>query len=474
MIKLHPLEIIPILLYLALLLFIGFRKRSNLSDEEDFILGGRRLTLPAFVATLVTTWYGGILGVGEFTYRYGLSNWVVFGLPYYIFAILFAFLLASRIRKAQLLSIPDQLYRNYGYGNGLIGTIYTFFMTLPAPYVLMVGFLIQLISGWPLYICIILGTVFSMIYVINGGFNSVVRTDKLQFVLMFGGFILLFFTLLSRYGGLPFLTNHLPENHLTLTGGNSIQYIVVWFFIALWTLIDPGFHQRCYAAKTPGIARRGILISVLFWLIFDFLTTSTGLYARALLNDIDAPLSYPLLSHQILPPLLSGLFLTGLLATIMSTVDSMFLLSAITIGHDFTGKLKRIKISRVNLIRIGLFISALISILLAILFPSVIQLWYIIGTLFIPPMLIPVLGTYYPFFRLSKTMAGWNLGLSFLISFFFLLQSIRISPSIIQLNYWLNIQPMYPGLITSLIIFMLFRWQKQKTTTEFSGTDNSL
>jgi len=199
---------------------------------------------------------------------------------------------------------------------------------------------------------------------------------------------------------------------------------------------------------------------VLFWLIFDFLTTSTGLYARALLNDIDAPLSYPLLSHRILPPLLSGLFLTGLLATIMSTVDSMFLLSAITIGHDFTGKLKRIQISRVNLIRIGLLISALISILLAILFPSVIQLWYIIGTLFIPPMLIPVLGTYYPFFRLSKKMAGWNLGLSFFISFFFLLQSIRISQSIIQLNYWLNVQPMYPGLTISVLLLISFQLRK--------------
>ncbi|MEJ2051568.1 MAG: hypothetical protein P8Y60_17335, partial [Calditrichota bacterium] len=203
-----------------------------------------------------------------------------------------------RIRKAQLLSIPDQLYQHYGYGNGLTGTIYTFFMTLPAPYVLMVGFLVQLITGWPLYLCIILGTVFSMIYVINGGFNSVVRTDKLQFILMFGGFILLFTTLVSRYGGLPFLTEHLPARHLTLSGGNNIQYILVWFFIALWTLIDPGFHQRCYAARTPGIARRGILISVLFWMIFDFLTTSTGLYARALLHDIDAPLSYPLLSHR--------------------------------------------------------------------------------------------------------------------------------------------------------------------------------
>ena len=47
--------------------------------------------------TLVSTWYGGILGVGEFSYRYGISNWVIQGVPYYVFALFFAFLLAKRI-----------------------------------------------------------------------------------------------------------------------------------------------------------------------------------------------------------------------------------------------------------------------------------------------------------------------------------------------------------------------------------------
>ncbi len=457
MIRLHLAEIIPIILYLIGLLYVGFRRQAKGSSEEDFIVGGRQLTLPAFVATLVTTWYGGILGVGEFTYLYGLSNWVVFGLPYYLFAILFAIFLAPRVREARLLSIPDQLYRHYGKSSGIIGAIHTFFMTLPAPYVLMVGFMIQVITGWSLWISVLLGAFFSIIYVFTGGFRSVVRTDKLQFVLMFGGFLLMFIELVTRVGGISFLKANLPPLHLTLHGGNSAQYIIVWFFIALWTLIDPGFHQRCYAARSPAVARRGILLSVLFWLVFDFLTTSTGLYARALLTDIQPALSYPILSHQLLPPLLSGLFLTGLLATIMSTLDSNFLLSAITLGHDLFARLRGETKSRVQFTRISLMISGILSVLLALAFPSVIQLWYLIGTLFIPPMLIPVLGSYYKIFRLTPRAARVNLLLPIAVSLLFLLQSLRISPSPLELHYWLGIQPMYPGLAVSLGIWMVGR-----------------
>ncbi len=455
MIQLHFGEALPVFIYFIFLLYIGFRRRSRTRNEEEFIVGGRQLTLPAFIATLVTTWYGGILGVGEFTYLYGLSNWVVFGLPYYIFAILFALFMAPRIQQSKLLSIPDQLYRHYGKKNGLIGTIYTFFMTLPAAYVLMLGLMIQIITNWPLWVCIILGTLFSMIYVLSGGFRSVVRTDKLQFVLMFGGFFLMFGQLRFNYGGISFLRANLPPFHLSFHGGNSLQYILVWFFIALWTLIDPGFHQRCYAAKTPKTAQKGIFISIFFWFVFDFLTTSTGLYARALLHDVEPALCYPLLSHRILSPVLSGLFLTGLLATIMSTLDSGFLLSAITIGHDFIAKIKQNVPSPVKLTQTGLIISAVISIIAALTFPSVIQLWYLIGTLFIPAMLVPVLGSYYSFFRLRPQLVGLNLILPFMISLFFLLQSFRISPSFDQLRYWLNIQPMYPGLMISTLILFI-------------------
>ncbi len=452
-ISLRPLEILPVVIYLVLLLILGFSGKKGDGSEENFIIGNRTLTLPAFVATLVTTWYGGILGVGEFSYTYGLSNWVVFGLPYYLFAFIFAIFLAPRIRRDGGLSIPDRLYRNYGPAAGKIGAVWTLFMVLPAPYVLMVGILMTATTGWPLWFCIILGTVFSMIYVLSGGFRSVVRTDKLQFLLMFGGFILLFSVLLSRYGGISFLKARLPAGHLTLTGGNPPSYLLVWYFIALWTFIDPGFHQRCDAAKTPETARRGILISIGFWFVFDFLTTATGLYARALLTGLRTPaLSYPLLSHSILPPLLSGLFLTGLFATIMSTIDSLSLLSAITIGHDILSRTKS-ACKRIKSIRLGLVITATLSILIAILLPSVIRIWYVIGTLFIPPMLLPVLSVYFPGIAPGKKWIVANLLLGFLLPFAWLIVSVVNSPSPTTLSNFLGVQPMFPGLAVSVLLF---------------------
>ncbi len=451
--KLHILEIIPVLVYLVAILFLGFWKKKGSDSEEDFILGGRQLTLIPFIATLVTTWYGGILGVGEFTYLYGISNWIVFGVPYYIFAILFAFFFAPKIQATPYLSIPDQFYAHFGKTGGILSSIFTFFMVLPAPYVLMVGFLIHWISGWSLWICVIIGAFFSMIYVLTGGFRAVVRTDKLQFLLMFGGFIILFAVMVEKFGGMTFLQTHLPEIHLTWDGGNSPEYILVWFFIATWTFVDPGFHQRCYAAKSPKIARNGILISVVFWFVFDFLTTSTGLYARALLieQNISPTLSFPILGHQFLPPLLSGLFLTGLLATIMSTVDSFSLLSAITIGHDLFKKNRK---STLADLRLGLIITAVVSIALAIAVPSVIEIWLLLGNVFIPPMLLPLVACYYPRINPGRPWVIANLTLSFAAAFGWLLISIAQSPALNELYFFQNMPPMYPGLLVSVSIFI--------------------
>ena len=452
--KLHALEIVPVIAYLVAILLLGFWKKGRTDSDEDFILGGRQLTLLPFIATLVTTWYGGILGVGEFTYLYGVSNWLVFGAPYYIFAILFAFFFAPKIQAAPFVSIPDQFYAHFGKIGGILSSIFTFFMVLPAPYVLMVGFLIHWISGWSLWISIILGAFFSMIYVLTGGFRAVVRTDKLQFLLMFGGFIVLFAVMIGKFGGMTFLQANLPETHLTWNGGNSPEYILVWFFIAAWTFVDPGFHQRCYAAKSQKIARNGILISVVFWFVFDFLTTATGLYARALLaeQNISPMLSFPMLGHQFLPPMLSGLFLVGLLATIMSTVDSFSLLSAITIGHDL---LKKHRKSAVADLKIGLLITAVISIALAIAIPSVIDIWLLIGNIFIPPMLLPLIACYYPRINPGRRWVIANLTLSFAAAFGWLLMSIAQSPSLKELYFFQNIPPMYPGLMVSVFIFII-------------------
>jgi len=445
------MEFVPVIIYILLLGYLGYRSRRRGADDEEFLLSSRSLTVPAFVATLVSTWYGGILGVGEFVYSYGVSVWFVFGLPYYLFALLFAWLVAPKVRAANSYSIPDMLYRVYGRPGGLLGSLFLIIMTSPAPYILMLALLIQYVFGVDYFWSLLAGTFFSIFYVYQGGFRAVVQTDKLQFLLMFGGFILLLIYLLHDTLSVPQMFSQLDALHKDPAGGMSWQNLLVWFLIASWTFIDPGFHQRCAAAKTPQVARRGIIISVAFWFVFDSLTMITGLYAVVLLPHIQPMMAYPLLAQKVLPPVINGLFLTGLLAIVMSTIDSYTFLSALTFGRDIWGQWRRTSSSK-RAVQAGLGLTALIALVLIYLAPSIIRLWYNLGSLFIPPLLLPLLAAYFPRWRLSAASTFTVMLLSFAFSFgAFLWGQTHVQNG--QPQYLLNLEPFFPGMLLSMLWF---------------------
>ena len=87
-------------------------------------------------------------------------------------------------------------------------------------------------------------------------FLQLLLTDRIQFILMFLGFFSLLVFLIISQGSPIKLIYELPPAMLDPLGGNSVQYMLVWFFIASWTFIDPGFYQRCAAAKNPDTAKR--------------------------------------------------------------------------------------------------------------------------------------------------------------------------------------------------------------------------
>lgn len=448
-----------LLAFLGAVVWIGYSARRHLreGDTLGYLVAGRTLTLPAFVATLVATWYGGILGVGEFSYQYGISNWVVFGLPYYVFALLFAWLLAPRVREAELYTIPDRLYGVYGRACGMVGSVLTFCMTTPAPYTLILGVLFQIVFGGELIWWLVVGTILSTVYLYRGGLHADVRVNILEFILMFSGFAIIVPFLFTQYGGVEYLRQHLPPLHLSWHGGNSLQYILVWFFIALWTLIDPGFHQRCYAARSPQVARWGIVASVCCWFVFDLLTTTTGLYARAVLGEglSDPKMAYPLLAERVLPPVAKGAFFVGMFATVMSTVVSYTFLSAVTFGRDVVWRWRGGEEAEVlRYTRWGITLVGVLAIGLAWQVQSVVNLWYLIGSLFIPGLLLPLVGSYTKRFRvaspfgLATMLGGFGTALGW---FIYGAATGRLeSPSFIQ--------PMYPGLLVASTIYAVGWW----------------
>ena len=251
--------------FLTACLTLGARVRRE-EDLEGWILAGRTLTLPVFVATLVPTFYGGVLGIGEFTWSAGLSNWTVMALPYYVFAGLYAVLLAGRVRVTPGLTIPDHLAAAYGMPMAVLGAALVFILASPADELLMAGSLLGHMTALhgvarPLAAALALALIW------RGGLRSDAAANRLQFVVMFAGFSLIIPFAWLAVGSPVAMAHKLPYGHMSLTGGLGWPKLIGWWLIAVWTLVDPSFHQRCAAAQTPAVARKGILISIGFWML---------------------------------------------------------------------------------------------------------------------------------------------------------------------------------------------------------------
>ncbi len=453
MVSFSLIDILIIVSFFISVLSVGFFvKNKNSTDSTEYLLSGRKVGLLLFVLTNVATWYGGILGVGEFTYRSGLLSWFTQGLPYYIFSIVFAFVFAGKIREASLFTIPDKLEQVYGKKVGIISSIIVFILVSPAPYILMIAGLVQLIFGIDILLSLVISVLLSSLYLIRGGYKADLYTDVIQFFVMFAGFIIIVIVSFNDIGGLSFLSENLPAGHLKLTGNASPVYIIVWFLIALWTFADPGFHQRCYAAKDGKTAKYGILISIILWMFFDFLTTTTGLFSKAVLPQINNPvLAFPLYAEKVLGNGLKGLFYAALFATIISTANSFLFLSATTFGRDFIFKIKKeTNENRITFYtRIGLLVSSIISIVLAYTIQSVISLWYIIGSICIPAIIFLIFGAYYNKLKVTNTIAMIEMAVSLLGSCIWYFAKDNYYGSFLY-----EIEPMIVGLFFGLIVHL--------------------
>ena len=466
MLELALVDYAVIFTYFVMLFVLGFFIKRKIHNLNDYFLAGRRLTLPIFVITLVSTWYGGILGVSEFSYSYGLGNLLTQGIFWYIVYIFFAFFLANRIRKSNLYTLPDQLERFYDKKSRFLGAIFNFIMVTPAPYIFSIGVIFSVLFGWDIWIGVLLGAVIIVFYTIRGGFFADIYTDFIQFFLMMLGFAMIIPLAVQNYGGLDFLVANLPnaEAQLSFSGGLPTQTILVWGFLAFWTLADPGFYQRCYAAKDDKLPKKGILISVGFWFLFDICTTFTGIYAAAAINKaglanvIEPTQAYFFIAGDLLPPFLLGLFLVGLIATVMSTVDSFTLLGAMNISHDLYRNIFKKDATEkqvLNFTKIGIIITAGFAVIIALFFDSIIAMWYTIGTIGISALIVPILfGFFYKGKKSSIASLLSMLAGSIVALFWFINGYINLDewgwPQYIG-----GIEPMYPGLLASFVVFIV-------------------
>jgi len=434
------------------------RRKSGKPSAADYLLMGRQLTLPLFVATLVATWYGGIFGVNEITFNYGIYNFVTQGVFWYIAYLIFAFFIADKIAHYSAYTLPGLTRRMFGDKSAKVAAVFAFFAILPVAYVLSIGMFLHMVFGIGITQGMILGTLFVALYSAWGGLRSIVFADIVQFFVMCGAVVLVVIYSLHVFGGLAFLKANLPASHFTLTGGNSWLNTLVWGFIALATLIDPSFYQRCFAAKSTAVVKKGILISTLIWFLFDLCTTAGSLYARAVLPQAKAGEAYFFYAIQLLPAGLRGFFVAGVLSIILSTLNSFLFIASNTLSVDLLGRrIKNVVASN----RLAVFAVGALAIGMAHLFHgSFKEIWLVLGSYFSACLLLPILAGYIYPDRISDNL--------FVCASLSSAAAMTLWYALPKPPAWQIIEPFYIGVLVSLIILILLRKNNHEKITRIT------
>ena len=296
----------------------------------------------------------------------------------------------------------------------------------------------------------------SIIYLFFGGFRASIRADILQFIMMFVGFAVILPFAYSSLGSIGEVLSAAPATHTKPFGSYGLGYILIWYVAALTTLVDPNFHARVFAAKSPKTARNGILVSIGFWILFDFMTNLAGLYARMATPVLaDSRFAYPTLAEAVLPIGAKGLFYVGMLSTVISTVDSFFFTSASIFGRDILWRMSGKGEGEVKkYIRIGLLITALAALPIILYTTRIYNVWYSMGSVLVPVLLLPLIISYLKRDLVSSRTVIVSMVLSGLISLaqYVYGQSSNVTS---EPQYLWGIEPMYAGLIVSAIVVLI-------------------
>ena len=430
-------------------------KTGKTDSPVSVLLAGRKLTLPFFVATLVATWYGGIFGVTEIAYSKGIYNFITQGVFWYFTYIIFAFFLAKKIRKTKSLTLPELAGDMFGEKSKFVVSIFNIFNVIPIAYSLSIGIFIDSIFNIGLVYSTLIGTGIVILYSMFGGFRAIILSDLVQFFVMVSSVLLVLIFSVQHFGGLEYLKSNLPTTHFDPTGGQSIFAVLVWGIIALSTLVDPNFYQRIFSANSASTAKKGILFATIVWIIFDISTTAGAMYAATHLKNIDPSQAYLYHALAILPDGLRGFFLAGILATILSTLDSYLFIASTTFVYDIMKKKTKIlRAHHISTVAVGVF-SALMSFAFT---GGIKDVWKTLGSYSAGCLLIPMGLALFTRFRLSD--------IQFVICSLVSAILITIWRFLPRSGIWGEIDDLYAGLAGSIITILVILITKQGRRTQ--------
>jgi SSS family solute:Na+ symporter len=403
---LAPIDIVVLVLYFVLVLFIGFYVKGATTTSEEFFLAGREMTAWIAGLSFVSANLGSLelMGWAGAAYQYGIlaTHWYWIGaIPAMLFLgiVMMPFYYISKTH-----SVPGYLQLRFGEGARGLSAASFAFMTILMSGVNMyaMAVVMQTVLGWNITFSIWVGAVTVAIYVMLGGLRSAIINEVLQFVLIWAGAALIPILGLIEAGGWTNLKAQIAVNvqsntytHLWSTlgtfKGNPMGIHWTGIVFGLGMIISFGYWttdflvvQRVLSANNLRSAKMAPIIGAAFKMAVPLIVIVPGLLALAVLKNPDGSIMHlvpaevakttgqhaydqvlPLMLIRYCGPGLLGLGITALVAGFMSGMAGNVSAFSTVWTYDLYGAYINKKASDSHYVFMGR-VSTVVGMLLAI------------------------------------------------------------------------------------------------------------
>ncbi|MEI3397726.1 sodium:solute symporter family transporter [Blautia stercoris] len=369
-----------LVLYLGIMAFIGWyagRKTNSLGDF--FVLSGKAGVVVSGIAYFSTQFsMGTFLGTPGTIYGVGYAGMAI-SVPGAVFCMILPALLVGRKlitlgHKYGFLTMADYLTDRYDSKvmSGVLGIMMLFFLIpMMGAQIIGAGVIVHVFTGLPEWVGVVGMGVIVILYCMTGGMQGAMMTDVIQGSLMIATAIVTFVVSIVMGGGFSNINQTLHsmnEAYLTFPGANGympwtyyVSNIVLWSF---FTMGQPHLFTKFFAMKDHKTMFKAILLGTAGMFFSATLIEWAGVNGIATIQNIEkADQIVPMILQRGLNPFLASIFIAGIVAAGMSTIDGILVTTTGAVTRDIYQKLVNKNATDESVMKLSKVVTVIIGIL---------------------------------------------------------------------------------------------------------------
>ncbi len=398
------LNLAVFIVYCVLFIGLGLWVSRKVDSSAAFFVANRRLGPILLFSTVLAAniGAGSTIGAAGLGYRDGLAAWWWVGSAA-IGTFFLAFWVGPKIWRiasdAGLYTLGDYLQVRYGSGvrASITSIIWISTPALLAAQLIAMAKILGFLIGTSYEISVFMGAIIILLYFVGGGLLSTAWVNMLHLIVLMTGFIIIVPWSIVSAGGWEAVTMSLPEraDYLNFWEGGQSGWMLLAVLVPNF-IVSPGIIQKVYGALDERAVRIGLTATAISLLIFAIVPTLLGMIAHtynpALLDNEDALL---LVLDSGLPAIIGALGLAAIFSAEISSADAILYMLATSLSKDLYQRHLNPRASDGELLSIArwaAFSGAILSVLLALVLPSIIGALTIFYSLIAVCVFIPVVG----------------------------------------------------------------------------------